>query len=1018
MSEFKKGYIEPKLIKNQLNAEETELIRGLAFIRKEAQELKIRLLNLGEPNQSEKYNGKYQETLGLVKREAGGAERIDPENAKKILKEEGKDMYTEATMLEEIAPSYSAYLLAYLAKLQIYAGQNFKNTFNEAEIINEKIPKSEKIIPSDMLSDAILLGIRMKQAEKKDLPPLAKIAEDIQNDENLLKNYALVLKESNREDLLRLMPEGKRNQIAHVLDTEAAKYLHQSLVETNTPEEEQRRKVRMRLYRELQSALAGGEKYEKSTVKKIGKALGELGEDTRQLLLELVRDETEKIKIKPGEKNEFLPRIVKTMLDNFDDWRANDLILHLAAEKDMDDHLSMYLLGKLTERGYIPKDVKIWWREQKNKKTSLEIIKNTISELGVIPSKDILEFIGNDAQWNKSGKILSLADRISEIQVSQKEFADIHNNHDLVKKLNENENKAMMYYLLHGGDDRFNLINKYEFYKFKEMLRLISRFKIHQKPISMFKESLLASGINSQEIEKITAKLLDGQYPLVKSEQAYQEVSFEISENAALNNANTEIGKVLGKEQLGVVLSFPLYREYLEEDGSDEAKIILADMEKATTFEERKMLLEKINLKFTNYRDKIKKDLQDSWVKFGEKMVLEMTLDQVLSSDEIVIKGQELLPRLDVKRIDLKRINKDLIVALKGENKAYNNISQLLNKKKKARIKLENGLKFQADEDKKRKLIDQIGKIDEEIGELTRQRDNLGKLKIDDRFSHLSVEEKREEVDRISKEIIALTEKSPSAIFTYLAMQVLGEKRLCENDVNLIREMESHLQGPFQSISDLINYEKPKGAEKKQMRIVLEYLDKTKRFMNMVRFADSKICCFSSSNYEMMVGHQTKNKEWVASINADPMSFVISMEMPGVNKSIAHGKKVKENIGFIFGSFGVDAENNLALMLNGIYYAPGIENKLQVEAIMNKVEKIFEGLPIKKIAIASQYGGSAIGNNLPSGYNNDGVKLIRLRALDDGRGNPENKIYDDLGTGNDLNRPHNYGGSVFYKQVK
>lgn len=1015
MSEIYKGGIEAEKIAGALSDEEKKSIFLRAELRRNFQEFKVNLLNLKTPETGEKYKSKYEKTLSLVKKEADGEKVLGKKNAEKILSEESNDIIKEAERFKEIAPNQSKYLIAYLTKLEEEAGEDYFKHYEEAKKMGKTASCVPKLAPADLLSDAILMGIEKRSMEKMPLPNMKKIAEAILIDRKLLENYALVLGEGDRDDFLKLIPEDKRKEISNIMDAEVSKLLHQSLVEKGTSAEEQRRNVRIRLFREIQEAMSSGEGKEKAVVKMLGQAFGSLGEDTRQLLLELIRGEYESKKIEGGKVSEYLPRIVKVMLDNFDDFRANDMVLHLAAEDKTNPHLSQYLFEKLIDKGYVDKNVREWLDRQSDKKLSLEVLKKSVSELGVMPTRDILEFISSDRNWQRKNKTLNLDERIAEIRESQKEFEEIKNIKDLIGALSRDEKKAMIYYLLHGGDDRFNLVNNYDFGKFKEMVKLISRFKIHQKPLDMFKSSLQESGLPQKEIDEITARLIGGHFPLEKRQQAYQEASFEVSANAALLNANKELGAVLGKNQLGTVLAFPIYREFLEKEQSETAKNLLEEMGKATTFSDRQSLIEKINIDFPGYKEKLKKDLGENWVKFGEKMVLELTLDQVLTSDEISIKGQELLPRLDAKRIDLKRINKELIVALKSENKAMKNISQKISKKKKAIIKLENGLNSQTNEEKKKKMQENIKKIEEYIANLERELSACGKMKVDERFSHLSPEEKKAEIDRLNKEIIALTEKSPSAIFTYIVMQVLGKDRLKENDISLVQEMESHLQGPFQTISDLMNYERSKDTEKKRMRVGLEYLDKTERLMNMVRFADSKICCFSSNNYNMVVAHGTPNKVWVASINADPMSFVISMEIP--QEKIEGKRTVKENVGFIFGSYGVNESGGLAILLNGIYYAPGIENKLQVESILNGVERIFKGLPIKTIAIASQWGGRAVGERLPADYSNESIELTRLRALDDGGGSPENKIYDDLDTGNDLNKPHFYSGHVWHKNL-
>jgi len=70
------------------------------------------------------------------------------------------------------------------------------------------------------------------------------------------------------------------------------------------------------------------------------------------------------------------------------------------------------------------------------------------------------------------------------------------------------------------------------------------------------------------------------------------------------------------------------------------------------------------------------------------------------------------------------------------------------------------------------------------------------------------------------------------------------------------------------------------------------------------------------------------------------------------------------------------------------------------------------------MAVAEQYGGSLGREKLPEEFTNTQIELTRLRALDDNSGDPEIKIYDDLNTGNDLNKPHNYGGHVWHKRLK
>lgn len=1003
-----------------LSSEEKASIEIRAESRKESQKLKIHALNLELP-QNEAIKARYEKTRTLVLREASGEQERTEKSALDLI-EESDNLFEKAEENRRIFPNFSAFCFAESAKLKEAAGENFSKLAVKARECLKESENIPKTTPAALLPEAVLLGIYARQIAKTSLPEKKKIAEAISGDAQLLENYSLVLPEDERAEFLILLPEEKREVFSQAMDASVSRYLHQSVVEQKTAEDNQRRNVRLRLYNGLRNIVEKGDEENNQMVKLLSEAVGTLGEDTRQLLLEIIRDEYENGKEKRRKEKKYLPRVLKVFLEKFDDWRGNDIALRLAGDKNLNRHLSVFILGKLINNGYLPKDIKQWRSEEKVKrgksveseKQSLEIIKSVISDLGVIPSREILNFVSDDKEW----KDAPLPERIKEIQSSQEQFSGIKNNRELASRLASNEREAMIFYLLHGGDDRFNLINNYSFEKFKEMNRFISDLKIHERPLMHFEQSLTSEAMSKKEAKNIIEKLKQGVFPLDKNHSSC-EVSFDVSENALLKNANAEIGRVLGRQQLGTILLFPLYREYLEMDSGKNVEII-EKMKNSRTFSERFTLLEDIEEKFPEFREKAMKEMKDNWRILGEKMVLEATLEQVLSSDSVPVRGEDVLPRLDAKRIDLKKSKKELLVILKGGNEREAAARKEIFKKRKARENLLKGFERQENENTKKELEEKIKNIENEMAEIEKELAVIGDKKTMERFAHLSEKEKKEEIEKLGNEILALTEKSPSAIFTYITMQVLGEERLRESDVYLVQEMESHLQGPFQAIIDSKTYQKPFAGreEKKRQSVNLQYLDKTERFMNMVRFADSKICCFSSSNYEQIIQHSTPNKYWVASINADSLSFVISIEEPIAGQEEAGAKKAKENQGFIFGNFGLDENEKPAILLNGIYYAPGVEDKNQTEAILNGVEKIFKGLPVKTVAIAEQYGGSLGKEKLPKEYSNDSINLVRLRALDDGMGNPEAKIYDDLATGSDLNKPHYYGGHVWHKKLK
>ncbi|MBI4215534.1 MAG: hypothetical protein HY602_02315 [Parcubacteria group bacterium] len=1008
-----------------LTSEETQAVHLFADLRRRAQELEIAVLNLEQLGATDPMKKHYGETIDRVNREI--AEKymktaVGPEAHREI-----QLLKIKAKVAAETFPRLAAYFLAQAVKIEIANGIGAEQDIAATKKFLTQVEESgtPKSSPADLLPDAILLGVQKRLLDKLSFPDKEKIARAVLTDRELLADYALVLQEAERPDFLALLPPDIRRQTAIWLDEAVAKVLHQAVVGKETGEYKQRQEVRLRVYKEMRQVLQDSKSTDRKIAGALARAMSRLGGDVRLLLLELARDEMDKNPEAAKEQN-YLPHVVGILLKNFDDFRVNDIALQVAGSENAGHYFARNLLFRLIKRGYVPADVGEWWekrkatakiekREKEDEAEKMELARRVISDLSVVPSRDILKFLENEKQWRG----INLDERIKQIKESQAEFTQLTTQRELVEFLVGNEHKAMIYFLLHGGDDRFNLINNYSFDKFKKMLKLIADLKIHPEPMEKFKEALRQGGIPESETDLVMGRLLSGHFPLANVEQSYQEVSFEVSENAAVKNANAEIGLALGREQLGVVLLFPLYREYLEKETRTKAQDLVQKMQAAHTFTDRLALISAIESAHPDLQAKAKADLQESWRAFDEKMVLGLSLDQVLNTQNVALRGEELIPRLNSKRADLKRMKKDLLVVLRGENKKLSKLQQELHGKKKARGQLTIGLEKQTDARKQADLKDKISALDKEIANLEAQRIKAYDAKVHERFADLSPAEKEQEVEKISREIVALTEKSPSAIFTYLTMQVLGEERLREQDIQLVQEMESHLQGPFQTIQDNLNYQ-PTGkgrSEKKNMRVGLHYVDKATRLTHMVRFADSKICCFSSNNYEMRVQHDTPNKYWVASINADPMSFVISMEAPqGDAEAEGNKKKVNENLGFIFGSFALDDNSQLVIMLNGIYYAPGIEDEKQVSAILGKVEKMFQGLPVKRLAVATQYGGSI---KMPKEFKNTPINIMRLRALDSGYGQPENRIYDDLGTGDKLNHPKTYNvggaGSVWHK---
>lgn len=972
--------------------------------RRRQQELQVGLLNtkiLGSTESMKNFDQQLRSRIGREANAEWPCTNFTPDD----LLAKAAEMQSEAEIQSENADPLATTNFAQVAKLRLLAGADVSLdlAITQEQLKNRNTGSMRTT--ADLMPDAILLGIQKKLLEAGVLPTHEQVAEALNPyRRQLLTDYALVLPEAERAQFISLLPANQQKQVSALMDDAVSRVLHGSLVAKDSEDEKQRRTVRTRVYNDLRMVVEDAQATDAVAGAALARAMFHLGDDVKNLLLDLAREEVERQRngVQRGANAGYLPHLMGVFLKQFEDWRGNDLALQIVGDAHFPDGFRFSLLQKIVKNKYLEAGVGEWVlgaREKSVRQEKLSVLAAVVSELGVVPSQAVLEFVGTAQKWREA----PLAERIRQIKDSQKEFAAATTHLDLVKMLANDEHRAMMYYLLHGGEDRFNLINNYSFEKFKEMLGLISQLRRHEQPEREFLAAVQKGGVPPAAAKNILERLRAGNFYATDTALAYQEVSFDVSEQAAMRNANAEIGRVLGREQLAITLLAPLYREFLADESA--AASWIEKLNSAHTFAERRMVLDEMEGYFPEFRARAKKELEDNWRSLGEKMVLELSLDQVFGDDSVPVKGEEIIPKLNAKRVDLKKMKKDLLVALRGENKQMTDLRNNISKKRAARRGLVEAVEKIKDSAKQQSLTEKIAAIDQQIADLEVKKSVLGNEKVMERFADLSAVEREAEIEKLGKEIVALTEKSPSAIFTYLTMQVVGEERLTEQDVQLVQEMESHLQGPFQTIVDAQTYEPRRREEKKRRRLGMAYLDKRNRFMSMLRFADSKICCFSSCNYEMRVQHDTPNKYWVASINADPMSFVIALESPHEAGDDPARAAVHENEGFIFGSFAVDAQGELAIMLNGLYYAPGIEDDKQTAAMMDGVEKMFGGLPIKTVALAGQYGGAV---KMPVGYKQENIILRRLRALDDGQGRPETKVYDDLESGSDLNQAHNY----------
>ncbi len=929
-----------------------------------------------------------------IKIEASGKNCTAPESAKIELAEKSEKLELKASTFVKTFPDFSSYLYAHLAKLKQSTEEDFSveldkamTTLTDSKGFNNSIAKG------------VILGVLNRELATKELPTLESLVRIVSEDEAKAKEVSLALSETDKQRLLELLPEEKRQAISLLFDISVSRVLDSAVIDKK--ESSERETVKKRIFSSLQSSLENDDP--QHLIKTLTAVLSNLGGgDINNFLRTVIEDDLNSI----ASSENGIPRIIKTLLDDFDDYRANDTSFRFAVELDTNSRISRYIIKRLIDRGYIPKDVEQWYVEKSKTSTDTEAVFRAVAkDVGVIPDKAILDFFGDDSQWMEGKKVLSTVERVQKIKESQETFRNIPSYQDLIKHLGSDQRSAMLYFLLNGGKERFNLINNYDFAKFQEILNISNQLSVHEKPINDFSRSLARANMREHEIEIFLKKISEGSFPGRNKQTAEQVAHFSVSAQEEMLSANQELSSILGPTQLGVIIRYPAYRKHIDMLPINAQKEWKDRFSTGGSFEDRLTVIKEFELAYPEMKTKLLVEEGESWRFIFDKLIPELSLEAAITDGtQVSINGPELLPRLDSRKADIKRMKKELVAALKGENTNMKKLRGEMERKKKNKTALYEGVKAVSNEAKREEIIRKIEEIDKDIEDLEVRMVVQNEMKVSERYSHLSSEDRKELIESTARDVASIDDKKPAAILSYLLAHAVGEEVLTESDVELINEMESHLESPLTLIKDKLSFE---SKDRKEQSVMVSWVDKKERLMNVSRFADSKTCCFSSSKYEQVIAHQTANKIWVGSIIRDPLSFVLSIEEP-------LGQEQRHNLGFIFGSFATDADGLPAILLNGIYYGPGVGNKIQSGAIMDAVEKIFKDVPIKTIAMAHQHGGIV---PKPDDYKEGNLPFVRLRAIDDSNGKPESKIYDDLNTGDDLNKIHNYQ-NLYYKKLE
>ncbi|MCB0351931.1 MAG: hypothetical protein KDD64_00350 [Bdellovibrionales bacterium] len=674
--------------------------------------------------------------------------------------------------------------------------------------------------------------------------------------------------------------------------------------------------------------------------------------------------------------------------------RECELILDVATDPRVEGRFTRVLLRRLTELKYLDPEI-LTWLEQSETSSDFPARAGCIRMLrqyGVVPSKTLLEYFTRDGSSPES-----IRQRFAKLESYRQTFDEVEDLSTLLSLLSSDVDGQIAFFVLRSPSSRFQLINNYPFERFQEIVELAQSFRLHPAPLEQFRGLLEKSGIQREHTERIVSNLIRGRHPFhtAYSPTLEQEVRIDISESNRIRIACAELSQVLGSDQLGGVLltmaSRPILQQQIDDgDHSQETSSLLRSINQADTLIERERVANQIEADHPVLYRQAKELLLPGWESIEGLLQISLPLEEVLHSSPKV-EGDQLLAGIELLRRSRKESKLAVLQALKGTNPQIAARQKEIRRKEKALRGVQAGVEMRPED---QILQEKVTKIEEDLVRLREEVRALTLSPVVDRYRHLTPRERKEQIESEEKYLKAVVEKSASRLFLSSLVEVLDEKTITEGDAELLKELASHLDHPFETILSIVDLSQVKKQSEKEKTVRLRLLDKCGDLTTFARFADSRLCCYSSTNYEMKVFGRP-NKEWLAARMRDPMSFVwvIEEDQPSAKDE---STVIRNNLGFVMGDYGATNDGGLTLNLNGIYLTTGNEEKGAAN-ILQAIEKLqAEPLRAEAIILGGSHGGA-----LPSSFANfkrESREVTRLRALADIDGSPMQGNYDDLGT--------------------
>jgi len=257
----------------------------------------------------------------------------------------------------------SAFYYAQVAKLQEDADLDYSNAL---ELAKKSVDKRKQISTfhfssSDLLPEAIIIGIEKRMNEKITVPESKMVAKAIvakPQNMRLLTDYALVLSERERENFINVFPENERLKISALIDKELSGVLNQK--DFNEESELAQKNILMnRIEQQLGAMIESPTEEGLNTwiVKTLSESLSLLNDEEHKnkIILKTIGEKglkIEKDKTAHMRKISFAARIIKTLIDN-DIAKGATVGMKFLAKKEIPPHLFTYFCRKLMKEKYL-----------------------------------------------------------------------------------------------------------------------------------------------------------------------------------------------------------------------------------------------------------------------------------------------------------------------------------------------------------------------------------------------------------------------------------------------------------------------------------------------------------------------------------------------------------------------------------------------------------------------------------------------------------------------------------------